>query len=77
VTQAVGVSNGQGYSQVMDLGVNERGEKVVELVAGFIPVSAEGKARARKKLDAARARFDPEARARLKAELGLRPRPTQ
>lgn len=54
--------------------VNEHGERVVELFAGFIPVTAEGKARARKKLDDARARMSPEKYAALREQLGMRPR---
>jgi hypothetical protein len=46
-------------------------DEVVEYVAGFIPVTAAGKARARRKLAEAAARFDPVARAALRAQLGL------
>ena len=54
-----------------------REDEVVEYVAGFLPVTAAGKARARRKLDEAAARFDPRARAALRAELGLPPRARQ
>jgi hypothetical protein len=54
--------------------LNERGEVIVEMVSGFIPVSAEGKARARRKLDDARARMTPEKWAALRAQFGIRPR---
>lgn len=54
-----------------DLGVNERGEQIVELVGGFIPVSAEGKARARQKLADAAARTPPDTWAKLREQLGL------
>lgn len=54
--------------------VNEQGEQVVELVAGFIPVTAEGKARARARLDDARARMTPEKWAALREQLGVRRR---
>lgn len=60
--------------QVGDL--NEQGERVVELFAGFIPVTAEGKARARVKLDEARARMTPEKWAELRAQFGVHPRDT-
>lgn len=53
--------------------LNEHGEVIVEVVAG-IPVSAEGKARARVKLDAARARMTPEKWAALRARFGVKPR---
>lgn len=59
--------------QVGDL--NERGERIVELFAGFIPISTEGKARARKRLDEARARMTPEMFAALRAQLGMSPTP--
>lgn len=54
--------------------MNEQGEQVVEMVAGFIPVTAEGKARARVKLDDAQARMTPEKWAALREQLGIRPR---
>lgn len=54
--------------------LNEQGERVVELFAGFIPVTAEGRARARKLLDDADAKRDPDRRAKLRADLGLPPR---
>lgn len=52
----------------------ERDGQVVEMVSGFIPVTAEGKARARKKLNAARDAVDPVKRAELRARLGLGPK---
>jgi hypothetical protein len=55
----------------------QRDDEVIEYVAGFIPVTAAGKARARRKLDEAAARFDPQAREDLRARLGLPPRARQ
>ncbi len=53
--------------------INDRGETVVELVADRIPVTAEGKARARALLADADRRRDPDRRERLRAQLGLAP----
>jgi hypothetical protein len=53
----------------------ERDGQVVEMVSGFIPVTSEGKERARRKLNAAREAVDPQRRAELRARLGLAPRP--
>jgi hypothetical protein len=49
---------------------NGRGEQVIAVVHG-IPITAEGKARARVKLDAARAGMTPENWAALRAKLGM------
>lgn len=49
-------------------------DEVVEMVGGFIPVTRAGRARARRTLEEAAARFNPEARAQLRAQLGLPPR---
>lgn len=51
--------------------LNERGEVIVEMVGGFIPVTAEGKARARKKLADARARRTPERLNEMRAKVGM------
>lgn len=56
---------------------DEQRDEVVEYVAGFIPVTAAGKARARAKLDAAAARMTPEKWAALRAQFGVRARTVQ
>jgi vacuolar-type H+-ATPase subunit E/Vma4 len=60
-----------------DDGVREDPDEVVAMVGGFIPVTRAGKTRARRTLDEAAARFNPEARAELRAQLGLPPRTRQ
>ena len=70
MTQAVGVGNRAGYPEVM---AEEQGDEVVEYVAGFIPVTAAGKARGRAKLEQAAALRTPERLAAMRAKLGLPP----
>lgn len=52
---------------------DQRDDTTAQLAAVGIVVTAEGKARARAKLDAAAARRDPAARAALRERLGLPP----
>ena len=60
-----------GYPGVMS---DERqGDEVVEYVAGFIPVTAAGKARAGVQLAEAAAARTPERVAAMRAKLGLPP----
>ena len=54
--------------------VTDDGERVVDVFLG-IPVTAEGKARARAQLDAARARLTPERLNEIRAQVGMPPRP--
>ncbi len=68
----VPVSPTRRYPEVM--AEEQREDEVVEYVAGFIPVTDAGKARARAKLDAAAARMTPEKWAALREQFGVRPR---
>lgn len=52
-----------------------REDEVVEYVAGFIPVTAAGKARARRKLNEAAERMTPEKWAALRLQFGLSAQP--
>lgn len=52
-------------------------DEVVAVVSGFIPITRAGRERTRRKLADAAARFDPQAREALRAQLGLRTRPAR